>query len=101
MNPSTSENCLYGQYWSHWPQYPYGYQQFDYVQPSHTSSMNADQAEVALNDGFRFQLDNVRGVSFTFVLVKSALNYSNASYLSCSLVTLENPSELTLFGFRE
>ncbi len=63
--------------------------------------MNADQAEVALNDGFRSQLDNVRGVSFTFVLVKSALTYSNASYLSCSLVTLENPSEFTVFGFRE
>ncbi len=73
MNPSTSENCLYCQYWSRWPQYPYGYQQFDYVQPSHTSSMNADQAEVALNDGFQLQLDHVRGVSFTFVLVKSAL----------------------------
>ncbi len=63
--------------------------------------MNADQEEVALNDGFRFQMDNVRGVSFTFVLVKSALTYSDASYLSCSLVTLENPSELTVFGFRE
>ncbi len=63
--------------------------------------MNADQAEVALNDGFQLQLDHVRGVSFTFVLVKSALIYSNASYLSCSLVTLENPSELTVFGFRE
>ncbi len=63
--------------------------------------MNAVQAEVALNDGFRFQLDNVRGVSFTFVLVKSALTYSNASYLYSSLVSLENPSELTVFGFRE
>ncbi len=62
--------------------------------------MNANQAEVALNDGFRFQLDNVQGVSFTFVLVKSALTYSNARYLSCSVVTLENPSELTVFGFR-
>ncbi len=101
MNPSTSENCLYYQYWSHWPQYPYGYQQFDYLQPSHTSSMNADQAEVALNDGFQLQLDHVRGVSFTFVLVKSALTYSNATYLSCSLVSLENPSELTVYGFRE
>ncbi len=63
--------------------------------------MNADQAEVAQNDGFRFQLDNVRGVSFTFMLVEPALTYSNASYLSCSFVTLENPSELTVFGFRE
>ncbi len=63
--------------------------------------MNADQAEVALNDGFQLQLDHVRGVSFTVVLVKSALTYSNARYLSCSLVTPENPPELIVFGFRE
>ncbi len=58
--------------------------------------MNADQAEVVLNNGFQLQLDHVRGVRFTFVLVKSALTYSNASYLSCSLVTLENPSVSSL-----
>ncbi len=63
--------------------------------------MNADQAEVALNHGFQLQLDHVPGVSFTFVLVEPALTYSTASYLSWSLVSLENPSELTVFGFRE
>ncbi len=63
--------------------------------------MNADRAEVAQTDGFQLQLDHVRGVSFTFVLVKSALTNSNAINLSCSLISLENPSELTVYGFRE
>ncbi len=59
MNPSTPENCLHFQYWSGWHQnhlHPY--------QARHIDIPDENRAKLFVG----LQLENVRGVSFTFIL---------------------------------